>query len=175
MHRADLAALPCSLARTLKIVGEWWTLLVLRDVCFGWNRFDEIHDHLGIARNILKARLDTLLDQGMVERRRYQQHPDRYEYVPTDKAIDFVPALMAVVAWGDRWTAPDGPPVLFSHRTCGHDTVATVVCSACSAQLARDAVDFRPGPGMPGPPPAERPRRSTALPAPETTAPSRIK
>src|SRR6266436_397134 len=119
MHRAALAALPCSLARTLQIVGERWTLLVLRDVCFGWNRFDEIHHHLGIARNILKARLGTLLDQDMIERRRYQQHPDRYEYVPTGKALDFVPALMALIAWGDRWTAPSWAPVLFSHRTCG--------------------------------------------------------
>ena len=64
-------------------------LLVLRDVCFGWNQFDEIHDHLGVARNILKARLDALLEQGMVERRRYQERPDRYEYVPTAKALDF--------------------------------------------------------------------------------------
>src|SRR5665213_3531511 len=137
MHKTDLSVLPCSLARSLQVVGEWWTLLVLRDVCFGWNRFDEIHDHLGIARNILKARLDTLLDQGMVDRRRYQQRPDRYEYVPTEKAIDFVPALLSLVAWGDRWTAKDGPPVLFSHRPCGHDTVATVVCSACSEVLTR--------------------------------------
>lgn len=149
MHRANLAALPCSLARTLQIVGEWWTLLVLRDVCFGWNRFDQIHEHLGIARNILKARLDTLLEQGMVDRRRYQQRPDRYEYVPTEKALDFVPALLALVAWGDRWTAHDGPPVLFSHRTCGQDTVATVVCSSCSAPLDHRDVDFRPGPGLP--------------------------
>jgi hypothetical protein len=72
-----------------------------------------------------------------------QQHPDRYEYLPTAKAIDFVPALMALVAWGDRWTAPGGPPVLFSHGACGHDTVATVVCSACSAPLSRDDIDFR--------------------------------
>jgi DNA-binding HxlR family transcriptional regulator len=148
MYRANLAALPCSLARSLQIVGEWWTLLVLRDVCFGWNRFDEIHDHLGIARNILKARLDTLLAHGMVDRRRYQQRPDRYEYVPTEKALDFVPALLAIVAWGDRWTAPDGPPVLFTHRPCGHDTVATIVCSACSALLEHQDVDFRPGPGL---------------------------
>jgi DNA-binding HxlR family transcriptional regulator len=149
MHKSNLAALPCSLARSLQIVGEWWTLLVLRDVCFGWNRFDEIHDHLGIARNILKARLDTLLEHDLVERRRYQQRPDRHEYLPTDKARELVPVLLALVAWGDRWTAPDGPPVLFSHRTCGHDTVATVVCSACSAPLVRDDVDFRPGPGLP--------------------------
>jgi DNA-binding HxlR family transcriptional regulator len=151
MHRTNLAALPCSLARTLEIVGEWWTLLVMRDVCFGWNRFDEIHQHLGIARNILKARLDTLAEHGMVVRSRYQQHPDRYEYLPTGKATDLVPALMSLVAWGDRWTADDGPPILFSHRLCGHDTVATVVCSVCSAPLIRDEVDVRPGPGLAGP------------------------
>lgn len=150
MHRSNLAALPCSLARTLQIVGEWWTLLVLRDICFGWNRFDEIHEHLGVARNILKARLDTLVDQGMVVRERYQERPDRYAYVPTEKALDFVPALLAMVAWGDRWTAHDGPPVVFSHRTCGHDTTATVVCSACAEPLAHADLDFRPGPGLPG-------------------------
>jgi len=147
MHKANLAARPCSLARTLGIVGEWWTLLVLRDICFGLHRFEEIHDHLGIARNILKARLDTLLGHGMVERHRYQLRPQRYEYLPTDKAIDFVPALLALVAWGDRWTAPAGPPVLFTHRTCGHDTTATVACSACAGPLARADIEFRPGPG----------------------------
>jgi DNA-binding HxlR family transcriptional regulator len=160
MHRANLATLPCSLARTLEIVGEWWTLLVLRDICFGWNRFEEIHGHLGIARNILKVRLDTLVGHGMAERHLYQQHPDRYEYLPTGKAIDFVPALLALVAWGDRWTAPEGPPALFSHRSCGHDTIATVVCSACSEPLARRDIDFRPGPAGPaGPPRAPGPVR----------------
>src|SRR5258706_1276287 len=148
MPKANLASLPCSLARSLQVVGEWWTLLVLRDVCFGWNRFEAIHDHLGIARNILKARLDTLVEHGMLDRRRYQQHPDRYEYLPTDKTRDLVPVLLALVAWGDRWTAHDGPPVLFTHRTCGHDTVATVVCSACAEPLTRDDLDFRPGPGL---------------------------
>ena len=123
---------------------------MIRDVCFGWNRFDEIHEHLGIARNILKARLDTLIESGMVTRRQYQEHPDRYEYIPTDKAVDFVPALLAVVAWGDRWTAPDGPPILFSHLSCGRDTVATVICSACREPLARPDLEFRPGPGLDG-------------------------
>jgi DNA-binding HxlR family transcriptional regulator len=150
MHRANLAAQPCSLARTLQIVGEWWSLLVLRDICFGWNKFDEIHEHLGIARNILKARLDTLVDQGMVERRRYQERPDRFDYLPTEKALDFVPALLALVAWGDRWTAVQGPPILFTHRSCGHDTVATVVCSSCAEPLTRQDLDFRPGPGFVG-------------------------
>jgi DNA-binding HxlR family transcriptional regulator len=149
MHRADLSVLPCSLARSLQLVGEWWTLLVLRDVCFGWNRFDAIHDHLGIARNILKTRLDTLTEHGFVVRQQYQERPDRFEYLPTDKARDFVPVILAIVAWGDRWTAPDGPPVLFTHTTCGHDTVATVVCSECAGGLAHGDLDVRPGPGLP--------------------------
>jgi len=164
MHRTDLAALPCSLARTLQIVGEWWTLLVLRDVCFGWNRFEEIHEHLGIARNILKARLDTLIAHGMIERRHYQAHPDRYEYLPTGKATDLVPALLAIVAWGDRWTSRDGPPVLFTHQACGHDTTATVVCSACAAPLGHDQLGLRPGPGAPipvGPASARQPAAAT--------------
>lgn len=146
MHKANLAALPCSLARSLQVVGEWWSMLVLRDVCFGWNRFEAIHDHLGIARNILKTRLDALVEHGMLERRRYQQRPDRYEYLPTDKTLDLIPVLLAFVAWGDRWAAPDGPPMLLNHRSCGHDTVATIVCSACSAPLGGD-VDLRAGPG----------------------------
>jgi DNA-binding HxlR family transcriptional regulator len=148
MHRANLAALPCSLARSLQIVGEWWTPLVLRDLCFGWNRFEEIHEHLGIARNILKARLDTLIHQGMVERRQYHEHPERFEYLPTQKSLDLVPALLALVAWGDRWTADGTPPVIFTHRTCGHDTTATVVCSGCQLPLTGTDIDFRPGPGL---------------------------
>ena len=160
MHRADLGAVPCSLSRTLQIVGEWWSLLVLRDVTMGWTRFDEIHGHLGIARNILKARLDTLVEQGMVERRRYQERPERYEYVPTEKALDFFPALLALVAWGDRWTAFDGPPILFTHDTCGHDMHAAVVCSACSEPFSRNDLSFRPGPGLPDPSDAAPPIRS---------------
>ena len=156
MHRANLADIPCSLARTLNVVGEWWAMLVLRDVCFGWNRFDQIHDHLGLARNILTARLDSLVEQGMVERRLYQERPARYEYLPTAKALDFVPVLLAMVAWGDRWTASQGPPVVFSHLGCGHDTVATVVCSSCRRQLTADDVGFRPGPGLSVEPTAQR-------------------
>ena len=149
MHKADLSAQPCSLARSLQIVGEWWSLLVLRDVCFGYNRFDQIHEHLGIARNILKARLDGLVEHGMVTRRRYQERPDRFEYVPTAMAIDLVPAILALVAWGDRWTAQAGPPVLFFHQPCGHDTVATVVCSECAEPLSHADIAPHPGPGLP--------------------------
>jgi HxlR-like helix-turn-helix protein len=81
-----------------------------------------VTEHLGIARNILKTRLDTLAAHGMLERRQYQHNPDRYEYLPTVKALDLIPAILALVARGDRWTAPGGPPVIFTHRTCAHDT-----------------------------------------------------
>jgi DNA-binding HxlR family transcriptional regulator len=134
MHKADLGRLPCSLARTLQVVGEWWTLLVLRDICFGVRRFDAIQAHLGIARNILSARLDTLVEQGLVERSRYQRRPDRYEYLATEKGRELVPAMMALVAWGDRWVS-DPAPVLFRHRPCGHDTTVVVVCPHCSGPV----------------------------------------
>ncbi|HKD97347.1 MAG TPA: helix-turn-helix domain-containing protein [Micromonosporaceae bacterium] len=147
MHKADLAVLPCSLARSLQIVGEWWTMLVLRDICFDVNRFEAIHGHLGIARNILKARLDTLVEHGLAERRRYQTRPDRYEYVATEKGSQLVPVFLAMVAWGDRWAAPDGPPMLFAHAACGRDTVATVVCSECARPLRHEDVTPHAGPG----------------------------
>jgi DNA-binding HxlR family transcriptional regulator len=152
MHKADLSTLPCSLARSLQIVGEWWTMLVLRDICFGHNRFELIHEHLGIARNILKTRLDTLVGHGLAERRRYQSRPDRYEYVATEMGVELVPVFLAMVAWGDRFAAPAGPPMLFTHHACGRDTVATVVCSVCAEPLRRDDLDPHPGPGS-----AERP------------------
>jgi DNA-binding HxlR family transcriptional regulator len=148
MHKADLSALPCSIARSLQVVGEWWTMLVLRDLCFGCNRFDEIAEHLGIARNILKARLDSLIDSGMAYRHQYSERPERHEYLPTEKGLDFVPVLLSIAAWGDRWTAQGSPPMLITHLTCGHDTTATVVCSACAAPLGRDDIDVRPA-GMP--------------------------
>jgi DNA-binding HxlR family transcriptional regulator len=144
MHKADLSQLPCSIARSLQLVGEWWTLLVLRDLCFGLNRFDEIAEHLGIARNILKARLDSLIENELAYRRRYSERPERFEYLPTEKGLDFVPVLLAIAAWGDRWTSEGNPPMLFTHLACGHDTTPTVVCSACAAPLGRDDIDLKP-------------------------------
>jgi DNA-binding HxlR family transcriptional regulator len=135
MHKSDLSVLPCSLARTLQVVGEWWTLLVLRDICFGVRRFDLIQAHLGLARNILVARLDTLVEHGLVVRERYQERPDRYEYVATERGLDLVPAMMALVAWGDRWTSGGRPPVHFRHAGCGRDTSAVVVCEVCGDPL----------------------------------------
>lgn len=118
MKRSSLASMQCSIAQTLDVVGDPWTLLVVRDAMFGTRRFDEFQRSLGIPRNTLTQRLRTLVDHGVLERRRYQEHPERYEYVLTDKgrALDHV--LVSMLQWGDRWSDLDEPPVtLVDERT----------------------------------------------------------
>ena len=147
MKRSNVEHLNCSIARSLEIVGEWWTLLVLRDVFLGLRRFDDIQRDLGISRNILSDRLSTLLDHGILERRRYQEHPERFEYRLTEKGIDLYPVLVALLRWGDRWESPDGPPLRLEHRSCGHDSEAVMVCGHCGEPLDAREVRFRKGPG----------------------------
>ena len=147
MKRSNVEHLNCSIARSLEIVGEWWTLLVIRDVFLGLRRFDDIQRDLGISRNILSDRLSTLLDHGILERRRYQEHPERFEYRLTDKGIDLYPVLVALLRWGDRWESPDGPPLRLEHRACGHDSEAVMVCGHCGEPLDAREVRFRKGPG----------------------------
>ncbi len=125
----------CSVARTLDVVGERWALLILRDAFYGVRRFDDFQRDLGIARNVLTDRLAKLVAQGVLERRRYEEHPPRYEYRLTAKGRDLLPVLLAMTRWGDRWTAEDEPPVTLTHTTCGHDTQATMVCSHCREDL----------------------------------------
>ncbi|MBO0837274.1 MAG: helix-turn-helix transcriptional regulator [Actinobacteria bacterium] len=137
----------CSIARTLEVVGERWTLLVLRDAFLGLRRFDEFSRSLGIARNILSARLQVLCDNGILERHRYQERPERFEYLLTDKGRELEVALDALMQWGDRYLAPKGPPKLMRHRGCdGQVTVATI-CKTCGRPLASDEVETIPGPG----------------------------
>jgi DNA-binding HxlR family transcriptional regulator len=113
VRRTSFADMACSLARTLEVVGEWWTLLILRDLFLGLSRFEDIRANLGVATNVLTARLTTLVEHGLIERRAYQDHPPRYEYVLTDKGRDLFPAITALIRWGDRWEAGDaGPPLL---------------------------------------------------------------
>ena len=104
MRRQSFASMSCPIARTLDIVGEWWTLLILRDLVQGINRFDTLQQDLGIARNILTVRLQTLLDHGLIERRCYQQRPKRFEYRLTEKGADMTAVLQALKQWGERWT-----------------------------------------------------------------------
>jgi DNA-binding HxlR family transcriptional regulator len=138
----------CSIARTLDVVGDRWTLLVLRDVFVGINRFDEIQRDLGIARNVLAERLESLVRDGVLERRAYQERPPRHEYMLTQKGKDLQSVLLAMVAWGDRWQgAKEGPPVRLRHETCSTDTRAVIVCSSCGMPLSPGEVTARGGPG----------------------------
>lgn len=132
----------CSIASALELVGERWTLLIVREVMLGVHRFDEIQADLGIARNVLQARLERLVDGGVLERRRYQEHPPRDDYHLTPAGRDLWPALFALMRWGDAHAPrPDGPPVLVSHRGCGGDVDDHRVCQRCGAQLElRDIV-----------------------------------
>lgn len=137
----------CSVARTLDIVGEWWTLLIVRNLLMGQTRFEAIQGDLGIARNILSDRLSTLVEHGIVERRRYQEHPERYEYHLTEKGRDLWPVVNALMAWGDRWASPDGPPIVLQH-SCGERTKAGAVCEHCGAPLTLADVRVKAGPGL---------------------------
>lgn len=148
MKRSSFANMNCSVARTLEVIGEWWTLLILRDACLGVRRFDDFQRDLGIARNILTDRLNTLVGHGVLERRRYQEHPDRFEYRLTDKGRDLVPVLVSLVRWGDRWTAGEaGPPLLLEHRACGHDVTPVLVCPHCREEVTAQTMRPHPGPG----------------------------
>jgi len=146
MKRTSVAHLNCSVAKALDVVGEWWTLLIVRDLMMGQHRFEAIQSDLGIARNILSDRLSTLVERGVVERVKYQDHPERFEYRLTDAGRDLFPVIQALMAWGDKWAAPDGPPLVMTHE-CGHATEPGAVCSHCGSTLRLGSVRMRKGPG----------------------------
>src|SRR5919202_2942586 len=138
----------CSIATTLAIVGERWTLLVMREVLLGRRRFADIKRQTGIATNILSDRLDTLVEHGLLERRRYSEQPESYEYRPTERGRDLNPVLVALMQWGDRHLAgTKGPPRVVVHTTCGHDANPQLTCSHCGRPIAPDELRVRPGPG----------------------------
>ncbi|MFJ1460677.1 winged helix-turn-helix transcriptional regulator [Nocardia sp. N2S4-5] len=150
MKRTTFANWPCSVARTVDLIGDWWTPLVLREAYYGTTRFDDFERVLGLSRNVLTQRLTRLVEEDMLERVRYQERPARYEYRLTDKGRDFFPVLLAVMRWGDRWVAPEaGPPVVLHHESCDHDTHAEVVCAHCREPLRHGEVSSRLGPGFP--------------------------
>ncbi len=129
----------CSIARTLSVVGDRWTLLLLRDCFLGARRFDQFSESLGLSPHLLSTRLAKLVEAGVLERHPYQQKPTRYEYRLTEKGRDLYPVIAGLVRWGDRWMADDeGPPVTLVHRDCGHATTPTLVCSECG-----DGIDPR--------------------------------
>lgn len=140
----------CSIARALEVVGERWSVLIVRNALFAdCTRYSDFQRSLGIATNVLTDRLDGFVETGIMQKRRYSEQPELFEYLLTEKGRDLAPALIALTAWGDRWSAPDGPPVLYRHRVCGSDVRHEVVCSTCGQVDDPSEVDALPGPGMP--------------------------
>lgn len=138
----------CSIARTLEVIGERWTLLILRDAFKGVRRFDDIQHDLGIARNLLTDRLQKLVAHGILERRLYQARPARYEYRLTPKGVDLSPALVALMRWGDKHLCRDtGPPLELVHSACGEPIDQQFVCWSCDATVPPTGLRGRPGPG----------------------------
>jgi DNA-binding HxlR family transcriptional regulator len=148
MSRTDFGQMHCSIARSLDILGESWTPLILRDLLLGFTQYEEIREDLGISTNILSDRLASLVENGVVERRPYGNHPNRFDYRLTPKGEDAIPIILAMVAWGDRWEAGQpGPPTHVVHQSCGRTTRATIHCSECGERLRLDDLTYHRGPG----------------------------
>jgi DNA-binding HxlR family transcriptional regulator len=130
----------CSIAKSLELLGERWTLLVIREAFLGTRRFEGFLERLGVARNILSARLARLVEEGVLEKVAYSERPARYEYRLTDKGRDLWPILVSLLQYGDRYYAPEGPPVILRHRECGGEVDSHRMCGRCGARLeARDS------------------------------------
>ena len=140
----------CSIARSLEVVGERWSLLIIRNALFaGSTRYGDFQRSLGIATNVLQDRLDGFVEAGIMRRHRYSEQPELHEYLLTEKGRDLQPALIALTEWGDRWAAPDGPPILYRHGACGSPVSHEIVCETCGRLDDRAEVQAWPGPGMP--------------------------
>ena len=150
MERKSFRGLDCSVAQCLEVVGEWWTMLIVRDLFLGVRRFEEMQQRLGISRNVLTDRLAGLVEAGVVVKVPYQEHPRRYDYRLTDKGMDLWPVLNAMRHWGDRHAAPNGPRLLLAHRGCGHVAEPVLHCPDCGAEVSARDYDLVPGPGAPG-------------------------
>jgi DNA-binding HxlR family transcriptional regulator len=149
MQRTRFGDMACSIARTLDVIGEPWSPLILRNVYVGINRFDQIQQNLGISRKVLAERLKWLADNDVLERRAYSARPPRYEYALTVKGAELVDLLLVMVRWGDRWTAGEaGPPVLYRHHACGEISHVELRCSACDGPMRAGDIDVLPGPGL---------------------------
>ncbi len=167
MQWNELAQQPCSVARTLSVIGDRWTLLILRECFLKVRRFEEFQSRLGIARPILADRLQKLVDNFVLTKVAYQERPLRYEYRLTPKGLDLYPVIMAIVRWGDKHMAgKKGPPLQYLHRSCGHHFHPVLVCSECGEPLDPRQVQVEVGPGgrhaadLPLEPQAAKPKRA---------------
>jgi DNA-binding HxlR family transcriptional regulator len=142
MRWRDIGEEACSIARTLSVIGDRWTMLVLREAFLRTRRFEDFQSHLGATRHVLADRLHKLVDNGILERVQYQGRPLRFEYKLTEKGRDLYPVIVALLGWGDRWMADEqGPPIELVHRSCGHRMVPVSTCPHCGERVtARDVV-----------------------------------
>lgn len=172
MLGSDYRSQACSIAGALEVVGERWSLLVIRDVFLGLRRFDQIQADLGVARNVLQTRLTRLVGQGVLERVLYNERPPRYEYRLTEKGLDLWPTVVSLMQWGDRYAAPPGgPPVILEHRGCGGHVDEHRICARCGERLTARDVRGLPGPGaVPEHPLVRRRRLAEEGAAPATPA-----
>ena len=146
--KRDYEGQNCSIARALEIVGERWTLLILRDAVLGLTRFEEFQDSLGIASNTLTSRLKLLCDEGVLQRVPDPQRPGRPKYVLTDKGRELGPALIVLMKWGDHhYPTPGGPPRLTLHAGCGGTVGPDLRCDRCGNAVQPGEIDLQPGPG----------------------------
>jgi DNA-binding HxlR family transcriptional regulator len=162
MRRASFQELNCSVAQTLEVVGDWWSLLIVRDIFLGVTRFDDIQRRLGIARNTLTDRLDWLCDHGVVTRVPYNDSAKRFEYRLTEKGRDLQPVLLAMVAWGDKWGATAKHPPLQPSDPNGDPVELRIVNARTGRRVPRGKVRMLPTKGATDPnmvPPLDNPSR----------------
>ena len=146
MQRKSFSAMPCPIARSLERVGEWWSILILRDAFHGLTQFDQFQKSLGIAPNMLARRLNALVENGLLERRRYSERPPRDEYVLTERGRDFRPVLWALLAWGNKHFAPEGPSVVVVDAETGTEADPVLVDRVSGRVMAHPAFRSAPGP-----------------------------
>ena len=146
MQRKSFGNMPCPIARSLERVGEWWSILILRDALHGMTRFDEFQKSLGIAPSMLTRRLNALVEAGLLERRRYSERPPRDEYLLTERARDFRPVVLALLAWGNRHFAPEGASVMLVDRKTGAAVAPILVDPATGRPVDEPDYTLAPGP-----------------------------
>ena len=144
MKWAELAEQRCSVARSVAVIGDRWTLMLLRDCFLGIRRFEDFERRLGISRSIIADRLKFLTDEGVLRREAYQARPVRHDYRLTDKGLALHPVMMAIVHWGDvHYAGDDGPPLIHRHKACGCDFTPVQTCSECGEAVGAREVEVR--------------------------------
>lgn len=152
MRWDDLGNETCSVARTLSVIGDRWTLIILRDCFMGVRRFDEFEQSLKVTRHVLADRLKKLVNEGVLRKEPYGDAPVRHQYRLTEKGFALYPILMSIVHWGDNHKADArGAPIVHRHKTCGHQMHGELVCSECGEVLDARAVEAMAGPGFTSP------------------------